>query len=242
MGRHSADFRTLEDILGQPVHPFLPAEDWAAVLTKNGDQISYLTDENENPGKIFVVVKNAEGYATGRWVDPNKPYDLAILNQDYEGALKLADEALEKNPQDPGALFDKAYAMSFLNRPEETIALYDQVLALDPNNASALNNKALELSKLGREDEAFAHLQKAHTADPQSLIIKSNLAWSHYARGNTAEFERMMGEVLDSNPSSLENRLFLHNLKQDTGWNSKTDFMNRGQAPEADNDNTPDVH
>lgn len=190
------------------------------VISRDDLEVSTLKDEASNPGKIFVQVKNGDDRYTGRWVDPNDPYDLAIINRDYDTALGLAEARLERDSNDPDALFDKAYALSYLNKPEEAIASYDRVIEREPENDTVMNNKAVELDKLGRHEEALRLFKKAHEINPHSLIIKSNLAYSLRDAGNHDEYTRLMREILYATPATLEDRLFLENLRAETGMSA----------------------
>ncbi len=233
MSTSSQNLEALSVILGRPVstlrsdwfashRPFISKE-WETFLAKHGNEISYVTDEEQQPGKIYVLKKNKDGYYTGSWVDPSSMYDRAILNEDYDRALGLAEQYLCVYPNDPRALFQKAYALSSLGRTEESIDYYSQLLAIEPDNDSALNNKGVELASLG-DGEAMAFYKRAHAIDPTCILYKKNIANAYLHMGFLDEHAAMMEEVFNSQAYTVEDRLLQHNIKQKMGWHTRADF------------------
>ena len=77
-------------------------------------------------------------------------------NRSFKESKFYFDKALEIDPDDIDALFNKAYELGNLGRSEEAIINYDKVLEINPLDIDALNNKGFELATLGRYEEAIS--------------------------------------------------------------------------------------
>ena len=62
--------------------------------------------------------------------------------------LAYYDKAIEINPQNADAHYNKAQALSTLQRYEEALPYYDKAIELDSENVDALYKKVMDSCKL----------------------------------------------------------------------------------------------
>ena len=79
---------------------------------------------------------------------------------DVEGALAAYDHCLSLSPGQPAALYNRAGALTQLQRWEEALAALDAVLRQSPTMADAWNNRSGVLQAMGRYEEALASIQQ----------------------------------------------------------------------------------
>jgi len=90
----------------------------------------------------------------------NEAYELESQGQ-YEQAILLLNKAIERNPENLGALINRGSDKSALGLYNDAIADYDLVIDLDPENTLAIFNKANNLKRLERFQEAIQLYNKA---------------------------------------------------------------------------------
>ena len=83
----------------------------------------------------------------------------------YNGAIAMYNQVLERDPNNIKALYDKGKALTLLAKfapslNSEAIATYDKILSLDPNNIGALYGKANALGKLGNYNASTGYYNK----------------------------------------------------------------------------------
>ncbi|WP_143277888.1 tetratricopeptide repeat protein, partial [Brachyspira sp. G79] len=66
-----------------------------------------------------------------------------ILEENYEEAIKLCDEAIEKDDKDEDAYFNMAFAKINLQRYKEAIEGYSKVIELNNKNEIAYINRSV---------------------------------------------------------------------------------------------------
>ena len=92
----------------------------------------------------------------------------------YNGAIAMYNQVLERDPNNIKALYDKGKALTLLAKfapslNSEAIATYDKILSLDPNNIGALYNRGNDLAKLGNYNGAIANYDKILSLDPNNI-------------------------------------------------------------------------
>jgi tetratricopeptide (TPR) repeat protein len=128
--------------------------------------------------------------------------------QDWSGALTLADAALKADPQDPQSLlFDKALILSQLGRAAASVRAL-QTADFRPGESHYLEASLL-LGSLGLETEDY-DLVLTRTAEAldtkpekgaaQSLILSQALAWK--AKGDAAKAKTLLNQVVKLEPQS----------------------------------------
>ena len=79
----------------------------------------------------------------------------------YRRQVKLAEQHLALNPDDPRACILGAVAHAFLKDEEQSMALAARAVAADPDDPALLYNAACNYAVLGRAEEALAALEQA---------------------------------------------------------------------------------
>ncbi len=94
---------------------------------------------------------------------------IAIIEEDFNLAMKLADEILALNPADLQALLIKGQALQGLSRSSDAIAIFMRALAESPDSSDAmfhLGNIFLGLGELEKALEYFTRLKKYDSEYP----------------------------------------------------------------------------
>jgi tetratricopeptide (TPR) repeat protein len=94
----------------------------------------------------------------------------------YEVAVGLIERAIEGNPGNAEAYFNRGNALYALERYPEAVESYDQAIELNPGHAEAHNNRGSALDALGQTQAALESYGKA-------LGLKPNYADAHGNRG-----------------------------------------------------------
>ena len=96
--------------------------------------------------------------------------------QDYEGALKYANLAIEKNPDNIEAYIERANSNNFLGNYDEAIKDLSNVIQIQPANAIAFNMRAWALYKKKDYPGAEAAIKDYLATDPKDVIGNHLLA------------------------------------------------------------------
>jgi tetratricopeptide (TPR) repeat protein len=94
---------------------------------------------------------------------------------DYEGALKLADEATLRDPENPEGFQVMGRAYLGDGQLDQAIACFNKVLELMPDHGYAWNNLGYALLSANRNAEAVDALEQAVMLLPQVAFIHNNL-------------------------------------------------------------------
>ncbi len=86
-----------------------------------------------------------------------------------ENALAAFDKAIEFNPQDSKAWYNKGVVLGELNRPEEELVAYERAIKLDPQNSDARYNKGNVLGKLNQLENSMKAYESAIELNPQNF-------------------------------------------------------------------------
>ncbi|MGB3562263.1 MAG: winged helix-turn-helix domain-containing protein [Thermoanaerobaculia bacterium] len=124
--------------------------------------------------------------------------------QDNERAIKLLQQALERNPDDPLALAGLSLAFgqrsAKFNQPikwaREAEGFARQAIALDPTLAEAHHALGLALDAQGRQTAALASYRQAVELDPRHLRALAAGAYVLSVRGELAEALRWNLQLL----------------------------------------------
>lgn len=95
---------------------------------------------------------------------------------------------------------------------EAVISLLRKAVAADPGAHDALFRLAYQLDLLGEEEEAIALYERCAHVQPAPVNALLNLAVLHEDRGEYADAERCLRQVLDTNPTHARARLFMKDV------------------------------
>lgn len=110
----------------------------------------------------------------------------------YDEALTVADEYLQRFPDDPEALYEQASAYDALGRHDEAIASYEQARIADPLNPTICNDLADTYLAAGRTNDAVEMAETAVSLDPEMAVAYETLAQTLVAAGRQSEAEEAM--------------------------------------------------
>ncbi|TKJ44412.1 hypothetical protein CEE36_01330 [candidate division TA06 bacterium B3_TA06] len=102
--------------------------------------------------------------------------ELELGKKNYEEALKHFEKAIEKEPENAYAWFQKGYCLGELGRYEEELKAYEEAIRLRPDYAKAYGNKGVALSNLGRYDEALKVYDEVIRLKPDDAKAYGNRA------------------------------------------------------------------
>ncbi|WP_256329385.1 tetratricopeptide repeat protein [Nitrosomonas sp. Nm33] len=175
--RFDAALETYQKISGG--ERYLPAQIRYAVLLfrKEGidrarQHLQRLTPENEQQ-RIQLILAEAQL--------------LREVNADQE-VFKLLDKNLEKIPDQPDLLYDRALAADKIGKFDIVEKDLRRLIELKPDNAHAYNALGYSLAERGlRLPEALALIKKAVELAPEDPYIMDSLGWVYYRMGNLGE-------------------------------------------------------
>jgi tetratricopeptide (TPR) repeat protein len=173
--------------------------------------------QGHETGKVFILIRDENGFYKVLHVDPRSPYGQAVITGDYKRAAQISKEQLAEDPENTDLLFDAAFALGNAGRHEEALEYYKQLLALDPDNAAAWNNMGCELCSLGREGEAHDAFKRAYNLDPNDFIHAQNLANSYCRRGNMNAYFQYLEKAMNTTSSDIDARVARYNFEKTSG-------------------------
>jgi tetratricopeptide (TPR) repeat protein len=87
-------------------------------------------------------------------------------SKQYESELTAASKAIQANPNNHQAWYNKGKVLFNLERHQEALAAYDKAIQINPNYIQAWSERSLVLRRLGRFDEALTSAEKALQINP----------------------------------------------------------------------------
>lgn len=118
--------------------------------------------------------------------------------------LKACTEMLEKDPQNPTALFQKAVLLYKARRFEDALQLIEQVLEIVPDDFRVWYNRGVILSEMGRLEEAIETYDKTIGLEPTFEIAWDNKGVVLARLGRLEEALEAYEKVLLRNPKYAE--------------------------------------
>jgi tetratricopeptide (TPR) repeat protein len=115
------------------------------------------------PGNVASYRETAEGYSD-RETAVAALLQLAELHherEDYAAEIEVCNQALERLPDDPNALHQRAAAYWYAERYDDAIRDFTRVLELQPDSADAYSGRGQALAESGRFEEAIPDLDRA---------------------------------------------------------------------------------
>lgn len=93
---------------------------------------------------------------------------LLLEKEDFEGALKVVEDALKIAPEEPGLLANRAIALDMLQKPE-AVGAYEAYLKAQPDDQANRFNYAVVLAVNERPDDAKKALAGINTKETSLL-------------------------------------------------------------------------
>lgn len=118
---------------------------------------------------------------------------LLTENKKFNEAIEVAQDAIEKFPENAemrfvlGSIYDK------IGKPEKTVEQMIKVLELSPDHAQALNYLAYTYAEQNEKlDEAEALIRRALSLEPKDGYIMDTLGWVLFKQGKLIEAIRIL--------------------------------------------------
>ena len=124
--------------------------------TELKSQNETLRRENEDLKRQIAELPNKFILSYQKYEEANK----LLSKKDYEGAIKLYNEAIELNPNYSESYCNRATAYLELKQYERAIQNYNKAIELNPNFARAYINRGKAYKKLGDKSKAEADFKK----------------------------------------------------------------------------------
>lgn len=131
--------------------------------------------------------------------------ELDILRQaeQYEEAMRVADEALERLPQDNDLLYARAMLAEKVDRLDLLESDLKRILEQDPDNAHALNALGYTLAdRTQRYQEALEYIQRAYELSPEEPAILDSMGWVHYRLGDLDSALKFLRQAFEAEPDA----------------------------------------
>jgi tetratricopeptide (TPR) repeat protein len=211
---------------------------WNQFLNRNNGNVRYLKDDKNHPGKIFAIIdedddNDGHGLHRGYWLDPNDPFDLAMLNEDYAGALEIVDSRIAADADDADDIArDRISALMCLRRFDEALVEVDAYLERHPDDADFISAKGALLSAQGHPEEALAYFQRAAELEPDNPSFQWWLANTYLELGDRDRYLQITEASFHAVANSTDPRLrFIdHNVRELMNWHTDADFERSKQA------------
>jgi tetratricopeptide (TPR) repeat protein len=122
--------------------------------------------------------------------------------------------ALERTPQDPELLIDRAFARAEAQRYQDAVDDLNRAIVLAPNKADPYLYRAGAYRSLGKQDKAMEDVQHAlalEPSNPEALLLRGNL---RAAAGNQDGARADWQMVTKVDPDTASARAASDNLKR----------------------------
>jgi adenylate cyclase len=132
--------------------------------------------------------------------------------QDTTRAEQLLIEALERDSNNPGALYALGWVRRYQNRLLESRIALEKAVALDRNYAPAVVQLGFTLSALGELEAALPHFERAlqlSPRDPNQHWYYNGMGTCHLGLGHADEAVDFMRKARAGNPRVYQFPLFL---------------------------------
>jgi protein O-GlcNAc transferase len=145
---------------------------------------------------------------------------LRLQTGDSAGATALLDQAVQLQPNEPGALLHYGLALHGQKRFEEALTAYDRALAVQPGMIAARVGRGGALRALDRTEEALAEYE-------QALVVNPNDADAWNVRGALLRILKRTDEALESFNRAVALEPDSAEILQSRGeflWDEKADY------------------
>jgi tetratricopeptide (TPR) repeat protein len=119
----------------------------------------------------------------------------------YQKSYQLLNQGLEKLPDYPDLLYDRALAAERIGKMETMERDLRKLIELKPDHAHAYNALGYGLAEhTNRLKEALELIEKAIRLSPNDLYIMDSLGWVHYRLGNFNQGLSYLRQAFGMNP------------------------------------------
>ncbi len=169
----------------------------AAILTLRGHALLGLGKSDEGKREFDAALAQQPGFGdalTGL-------ARLAALQQDWEGGLRLVNEAIAKDAANVDAWQLKGDLLRVTGKREEAMAAYGQVLKIKPGHRTAHLEQAAINIAAKKLDAAQADIDAARKSTPGNFLVAYHQALLDFSRGKLKEAQANLLKVNQAAPN-----------------------------------------
>ena len=125
-----------------------------------------------------------------------------ISEENFEEAIKLCDEAIEKDDKDEEAYFYKANCKFELKDYNSAIEDLNKAIEINPNDEKSYSNRGLSKSYLRKYEESIEDYNKSIEINPNNEMAYINRG---FAKSNLGKYEESIedyNKVIELNPNN----------------------------------------
>ncbi len=137
---------------------------------------------------------------------------FAMVENDYEKAVALADRAIAANPNHSDAYLRKFNAMVSWGDGQRTLTTIQEALALDPLSPVILSNVSYAQLQIGDREAAKKTMRDNVRWNPDSPFGLNSLAEISYEDGDIASAHSLYMDALAINPENTVSQYALANV------------------------------
>jgi tetratricopeptide (TPR) repeat protein len=141
--------------------------------------------------------------------------DKAIENNDYETGILLHQRLLEKEPENPLALYHLGYAYGHMGDHQKEVYYYEQAIALGMKDDAIFYNLGLAYGDLDQLENAIQAFKKAIAIEPGNLNARFDLSRLYIASGDFQEARHQLQQILKIDPSYPDARGLLESIERE---------------------------
>ncbi len=119
---------------------------------------------------------------------------------EYDQAISEFNKALEINPRDANAYFNRGLAYHNKGQYDQAISDYTKALEINPGFAEAYNNRGFTCGLKGQFDQAISDLNKALEINPSFALAYNNRGWAYLAKDQLDQAISDLNKALEINP------------------------------------------
>jgi tetratricopeptide (TPR) repeat protein len=132
--------------------------------------------------------------------------------QRYEDAVAASARALEMNPDNPDAWYNRGLGFYHLNLPDSALVCFSRAIELDPRQPNYYKNRGAAFIKKGNKTEAVADCSRALELDPGNMELLTNrivcyIELKEWAKAN-ADLDQFL-LVYPNHPGALQSKGFV---------------------------------
>ncbi|MDC7123986.1 MAG: transglutaminase domain-containing protein [Spirochaetales bacterium] len=124
--------------------------------------------------------------------------------ENYEGALQILQEGIEKNPESWELKFSAGEIYSEKELFNLAVQEYEEALDISPDNIEVLYSKSKAEGRLNLDNQSISSLEKIISIDPEDFDAIADLGWMYFKTFRLKEAEKLLvGAIEHYNDSPI---------------------------------------
>jgi putative PEP-CTERM system TPR-repeat lipoprotein len=186
-------------------------------------------------GNIYMSLGKAneakDSFSAALKLAPDAPLALvglakiAYAQKDVDGAAKLVDQAVTKNPNSLEALHAKADLLRAQGKNEEALAAYDAAIKVRPDSIVSRTSKANLDIAMRRFDDARVQVDEAKKTAPNAPLVNYTEALLDFSQNKFGPAQDAIQQVLKVAPDHMPSVLLGGAIQYGLGNNQQAEQM-----------------